>query len=339
MSTDEKGFSPLTEDLSDLTKEFHPGTDIRPRSPQWWWRRRLVLNDFNIVAGTQGVGKSQVTAAWTAEATKQEQTVLIISGEDDPETTIKPRLIAAEANPEYYWVAKQDIDFSLTKPDKLRAVIRQFGAHVVVIDPLLQYVPTSADSYKDQHVRSVLGPIRAIAQQEKATVLGVMHLKKGLEREAVNAIGGSIAWTAAPRSVVLVTRHEDRKAFPDRRILFHPKCNVGREQPPLEFEIVDVGWGDIGSFETSYVRWLGEQQHDIGEAMGNGAPPKKVDNAQEWVRNMLAGDPVPTTVLEQAAADHGISEATLRRARAALGVVAKQTVVDGTTQWVVTLPE
>jgi putative DNA primase/helicase len=333
-------YNVLEDDFSDLTAEFMPGTDIRPRSPEWHWRRRIVLNDFNVLAGVQGTGKSQVAVAWVAEATQQKQTVLIISGEDDPETTIKPRLIAAGADPECYWVAKQDIDFSLTRPDKLRTIIRQFGAQVVVIDPLIQYVPASADSYKDQHVRGVLGPIRAIAQQEKATVIGVMHLKKGLEREAVNAIGGSIAWTAAPRSVLLLTRHEDRQTYPDRRVLFHPKCNVGREQPPLEFDIVEVGYGEQGPFETSFVQWLGEAQHDLGEAMGNGAgAPKKVDKAQEWLRKMLAGAPVPATVLEQAATDHGISDRTLRRARKALGVLAKHVVDDDGPRWELTLPD
>jgi hypothetical protein len=316
-----------------------PARLIKPTSPKWYWRHRIVQDDLNILAGTQGLGKSQVATAIAAEATQRGESVIILSAEDSPETTIVPRLISAGAvlsSPEqgdlvHIW--RQGAEWSLEDFKKLQEYVFSVEASLVIIDPVAAYVTAKTDTYKDAHVRNLLAPLRAIAADQECTNLAVMHLKKGLESEAVNSVGGSVAWTAAPRSVLMVRRLEEDKTA---RVLYHAKCNVGPEQPALLFEIVPVDFGELGSWASSTVSWGAEDASlDLSASFAvevedrrRSKPSPALDEAIRWLKDRLGdGEWQSTGDLNAAAAEDGLKTGTRDAAKKKLGLEYK----DGNT--------
>jgi len=112
-----------TEEITNTIKEAKPfqasqseqGTvdlicmeDVEMKPVYWLWDERIALGKVTVIAGQPGLGKSQITAMLCANVTAQIPfpdgqkaplgDALILSAEDDPSDTIKPRLIAAGAN-------------------------------------------------------------------------------------------------------------------------------------------------------------------------------------------------------------------------------------------------
>lgn len=335
-----------TLELPDVGHDdFVPMSRIKPASPKWYWRHRLVKNDLNILAGTQGLGKSQVACAIAAEATKRGEVVLVISAEDSPETTIVPRLISAgaesraEDGSELLYIWRQSGSWTLDDAKKLQEWVHTTEASFVIVDPVAAYVTSKTDTYKDAHVRTLLAPLRAIAEDQECTILAIMHLKKGSEAEAVNNVGGSIAWTAAPRSVLMVRRLDDDKSA---RVLYHAKCNVGPEQSALMFSIETVEYGELGPWTSSVVQWGDERPDlDIGTTFAP-EPPRSSgprayakEEALKVVREVLSdGEWHPVAELFEAGKQLSIGDKTIIKARTELG--AEVRVVDGV--WHAQLP-
>jgi hypothetical protein len=258
-----------------------------------------------------------------AEATRRGENVLILSAEDDDEQTVVPRLIAAKANLKRAFVFRHDFELWLPNDfDTLRELVEESGATLVILDPIIAFVDGETNSWRDHDVRRVLKELRAVAYHTGATFLGVMHPKKGAEAEVVNIISGAVAWTAAPRSTIVLTkaRGPEGEALPDddsRRVLFHVKCNVGPMQPPLE--------GTDGTIETARVEW-GEEDRELrasehlGHARVRPDSPKR-SAAETWLYQYLRDGNKPVSEIQEAWTDgEGGSGTTLRRAKEALGV-------------------
>ena len=83
-------------------------SEITPRDVEWLWNGYVPLGSLTVVAGPGGCGKTFMLLDWTARVTSglpwpaggttpAVGKVLYISGEDDPEMTIVPRLTALGA--------------------------------------------------------------------------------------------------------------------------------------------------------------------------------------------------------------------------------------------------
>lgn len=113
--------------------------------------------------------------------------VIVMSAEDDPEDTIRPRLEAAKA-------------------DLKRCHI---------IDPITAYLGET-DSYRTAEVRAVLAPLADVAAKHRAAVVGVSHFRKSGQGEALLQVTDSLAFVAAPRAAYVVAgdpEDEGRRLF------------------------------------------------------------------------------------------------------------------------------
>jgi hypothetical protein len=302
---------------------FRSASAFAHQSPSWFWGQRVVRNDVNILAGPQGLGKSQfgvaLAAALSNQGTADEPRIsLIISGEDDPETTIKPRLMAYDAHLAAVQIMETDSPFKLDEKylPQLEQAVRDMGAEFVVIDPVAAFVGKGTDAYKDDNVRAVLGQMRSIAQRLDCTFLLVMHTKKGEEHVAANNIAGSIAWTAAPRSVLIMTRDPDGAAAIDR-LVFHVKCNVGPEQPPIACHIEGVDADVLGVATSMLVLDEERDGADVLAALGpaDKGKPTKLDEAVDFLKATLEHGALPVKDVQGRATLVGISlTGALRRA-------------------------
>ena len=83
--------------------------------------------------------------------------------------------------------------------DSFAQHVRQAGAGLVVLDPLMAFLPPSeVDSCKDQSIRVVLARLQGMAEQTRAAIALVVHLNKGRVKTAIR-FGGSQARSACRR--------------------------------------------------------------------------------------------------------------------------------------------
>ena len=210
-----------------------------------------------MVAGHPGLGKSQVCVSlaaivttgglWPVDRTRCERgTVLILSAEDDPEDTIRPRLEAAGADLARIHVLEaveeQQADggiarraFSLADDlSRLGVVLAQLGdVALVVIDPITAYLGET-DSHKAADVRAVLAPLGELAAKHGAAVIAVSHLRKSGAGEAMLQVTGSLAFVAAARAAYIIAKDQDD---PSRRLMLPVKNNLGDDQTGYAFRI------------------------------------------------------------------------------------------------------
>jgi hypothetical protein len=82
------------------------------------------------------------------------------------------------------------------------------------------------------------------------------------------------------------------------------------------------------------IEWLGVAAVDANELLEESKQTARAD-AKSFLENFLAGGPQPATAVAKAAGAQGISERTLDRAKAALGVESRK---NGQSGWEWLLP-
>lgn len=109
--------------------------------------------------------------------------VVIATAEDALAQTMVPRLMAAGADLER--ISFVDLDQGFSIPDDLerldRTVEERGDVRLIVLDPIIAFLPTRLDPHKDQHARAALAPLEGLAERHGAAVVCVMHLNKSAE--------------------------------------------------------------------------------------------------------------------------------------------------------------
>jgi hypothetical protein len=315
---------------------------VDPERTDWAWEERIPLGAVTILAGRQGLGKSTLLASLTADLTKgtlagdlhgKPTTVLLASYEDSYAGTIVPRLIAAHADLtgavglDLMDEGKPDL---LSLPADLELIAKtakEYQAKVLVIDPLMAALPGGIDSHRDQDVRRALAPLGQLAAEADLAIVAVLHLRKGAANEALDRVSGSVAFTAAARSVLAFGQSADEDDETGR-VLAHAKSNLGPLAPSLAYRVesATVRHGDL-DIPTSKLVCAGETDVVAGELL---SPPaaedrSEVDIAADWLADHLGdGEWHGTADTREAAKADDIASRTLQRARARLGVESKR---------------
>src|ERR1700722_863292 len=100
--------SPLPQDLP-VEIAVKNIADAEAKKIDWLWKGKIAYGKMTLLAGEPGVGKSQLLlyiasvvsngSSFHLDTTNcRQDRVLLISGEDDIEDTIKPRLMALGAD-------------------------------------------------------------------------------------------------------------------------------------------------------------------------------------------------------------------------------------------------
>jgi putative DNA primase/helicase len=108
--------------------------------------------------------------------------------------------------------------------------------------------------------------------------------------------------------------HKDPDA-PHERLLGVSKCNLCEPPRVLRYEIEAEG-------KTSRVLWLGETDADVEKlfAEESGNDDAAGDDAEEFLKALLAQGPVPATQVVTEAAELHIKDSRLRRAKRRLRI-------------------
>jgi hypothetical protein len=253
--------------------------------------------------------------------------VLIVSAEDNPATTIRPRLEAAGADMDRVFDVHMRVkgeETALIIPDHIAGLERFIVANdiaLVILDPLNTLLPGGINSWRDTDVRNVLSPVRSMARRTGCAVLGVMHLRKSnVGGEAIHQVGGSIAFPAEARSVLVLTRDPDD---PDgdrgpQRVLAHAKCNVAPLARSLRYDVEPVTLPS--GISTSRMVRIGESEHTARELLDLARRPsdrrRKSEEATDLLLDALGdGQWHPVEPIRGEAVEAGISVSTFERAK------------------------
>ncbi|MEO7178654.1 MAG: bifunctional DNA primase/polymerase [Allosphingosinicella sp.] len=313
----------------------------------WLWTERIPLGALSLIEGPPGVGKTTVALDLAARlstgrplpgegdtVSRVARRVLFYSAEDTMAETIRPRGLAAGADPSL--ILGQGAGGMLpTFPkdiERLESGIRQHNVALVVLDPLTAFLDAEVNPNNDQSVRTALTPLAAMAARTGAAILGVRHLGKSGSPAALYRGLGSVGIVGAARAVLLVAR-EPRGG--GRCVLAMTKTNVGRLAGSLIYRVMEDAGQAVGRIE-----WDGPSPLSADELLdgfdGETGTSALIE-AQNFLEDQLGLGPKPGGEVLRAARAAGFSEKTIRRAKGALGVMSKKMGQAGPWVWV--LPE
>ena len=274
--------------------------------------------------------------------------VMVYTAEDEWGDTIIPRLMATGTDlsrihrPDSVY-GKDDEVFD---PARHIDLVRQDLEHMrdeislFIIDPIVDVV--DGDMNAANVVRKALYPWKHLSSDLDLAVLGISHLRKGSRGDTGNMterVIGSGAFTQVSRNVLIASKSKQH----DCRVLAKAKVNIGKEQGGFKYSIDSVLAHSSHSpkpYETGRVLWgeyVQEEADDIFADDGPSEKPKsKLEQAKQFVLETLHGGPVAATTLKESAEESEISDATLRRAMDAVGVVHSPDGFGGA--WMASLP-
>lgn len=312
--------------------------DVLPEKVAWLWPGRFAIGKLSLLAGDPGLGKSFVTldmaarvstgSAWPDAPNSPNPVggVILLSAEDDPADTIRPRLDGTGADVSRIKVlsgvsrpgnSRQDVETSFSLDKDLgaldMAVQQTDGCRLVIIDPVTAYLG-GVDSHKNADVRALLAPLGQLAARHRVAVIAVSHLNKNAAGPAVYRSMGSLAFTAAARAVWLVVKDRDA---PSRRLLLPAKNNLAPDVSGLAYSIQPDGLG--GSPVVVWEREPVTVQADeaLGDVRGRGT--ERLADATEWLRDLLDGGKVPARDALREGKENGFSEGLIRKSLKRIG--------------------
>ncbi len=328
---------------------------------EWLWEPYLPLGKLTILEGDPAIGKSFfamtlaaiISRGWPfpdksgipcKEQRRPPAKVVYLSAEDNLADTMRARLDAAEADCSLIYALTgvesqrtvgseiREVAITLADLDMLEVMLKEVQPSLLVIDPIQAYLGAKVDMHRANEVRPLLAGLARLAEIYRCATLIIRHLTKGQTDRNLYRGMGSIDFTAAARSVLLAGRDPEN---PASRGIVHLKCSNAPEGPSLGYELRDGKFFWTGMSDLTADAMLAPDNKE-----GNDEQATLLQEAENILRKILAKGPMLTHEVEEEAAKAGISQATLRRARASLKVESERRGGIGKEgQWWLSLPE
>ena len=300
---------------------------------EWLWYPYIPFGKLTIIHGDGGEGKTTLILQLAAllsrgeklpcDSTEREPIKVIYqTAEDGLGDTIKPRLLADNADCSQIKVIDES-EATLTMLDeRIEKAIVETGARVLILDPVQAYIGAKVDMNRANEVRAILSQLGQIAGQYRCAIILVGHLNK-VQGNKSNYRGlGSIDFQATARSVLIVGRLKDN---PQIRVMVQDKSSLAPEGEPIAFEL-----GKENGF-----RWLGHYDISVDDLLCGIPKEKKSEQAENLILEYLSKGKYPQKELVKKAQAIGISKRVLDEAKKELNV---RSLKEG-SQWYWELPE
>jgi hypothetical protein len=306
--------------------------------------------EITALAGRPKIGKGLLYSYLIARVTNGalegdldgSREAIIVTTEDDPGDTLKPRLTAAGADlsrVSIFQMGSADEPIPFRVPQDASELGRRVGerkAALVVIDPLMEFIDGKVDSHKSHPVRQAIAALNVIAREHGWAVLTIFHLNKGTSTDPLLRHEGSAAFTQVVRGGLMLGHDPDDPDGEDgnQRVLAVSSTNLAAIAPSIVYRISTAHvMGDTGeAITTAEISPIGESSvgaHDLLRGRGNPEELTAASEAEHFLREELAVGPRSASELEREAQKIGISKMALFRARKALGIKPERRSVQG----------
>jgi putative DNA primase/helicase len=316
---------------------------------EWLWLHWLALGKLHLIAGAPEAGKTTIALALAATISsgnywpdgKRARTgnVLIWTSEDSLADTIKPRLVRMGADLSHIkFIIAQREPNGKTRPfspaTDMPSLIEAAktingGVQLLIIDPIVAAVNSKTNSHNNAETRNSLQPVVDFAETTNCAVLGISHFTKGTAgKDPIERVTGSLAFGALPRVVFAAAITDETSESDMPRIFVRAKSNIGPRGGGFGYDIDAAPLMERPDIIAARIIWLNPLEgtaRDLLDAAGPQPENTKKENAEVFLMAILPkGEKKLQTEIEAEATASGISNATLRRAKAAVKVKSTQ---------------
>lgn len=197
--------------------------------------------------------------------------------------------------------------------------VKQTNAKLLVLDPLSAYIGDDTNMNLANECRNKFNYLIKVAKETNCAVVIIGHLNKAQGMKAINRTNGSMDIVGAVRSALIIAK-TDEKNKPNERVLVMQKSNLA-----------PTGKAIIFSVDNGVVNWIEEVEKTADEILnasdGAGRPDNQTQNAIELLKEHLNKVPISQKEMMLILNENGISERTVKKAKAILGV---QSIKKGT---------
>lgn len=309
------------EDLDIPTLE-----DFEEREKKWLISGYIPEGCVTLLCSDGGIGKTSIWCDTLAALTSGRSTifdkasglpfqtgiqknVMYFSKEDPTEEVLKAKLREAGAvqkNIRCIGIDDPRINKIWYGSLYLEKLIDKFKPDIVVFDTLQAFLPDGVDMAKRKDMRDALNPLNQLGAKYGTAFLLIMHTNKSSNSGRQRMADSSDIWDLG-RSALMAGRTREE----DVCYISHEKCNYGRLQKTILFSVTDSGIEYKGTSKKKDRDYMAE-----GIVSGMGMGPKQEEAKSFIIENLEDG--MEISKLEALAKDAGISQSTLRDARAAL---------------------
>lgn len=301
--------------------------DVAAQDTSWLLPGRMHRGALSIVEGDPSAGKSCFLSelastltsgrAWLGRPKSQPVGVLWLTSEEDAASTIRPRLVRAGANLDMVKVIETNQGNSPERvllPSSirwLRDATRAYSLGLIILDPLVSYVPPEVVLTDDASVRACLDPASSMCRDEAVSICMVRQLRKDRSGPRMTHGLGGMALSASARSILQIDRPDGSGP---RRVLRAVKCSPGPEARPLTYSLL-TGDGPPLMVGT---RELGEEEDDAAGDLADVGERHTRDIARDLLQTLLRDGWMRTSAIFRLAEECGVGQRTLWKVKAEL---------------------
>lgn len=309
---------------------------VEAEDVDWYWEPKIAAKKVTLLAGDPGLGKSFLGLSmaavisnggqWIDGGTAPAGDTLLLSLEDDPADTIRPRLDALGADCSKVHLitgvrkrvkgklVEQMFDLNSDIPALDQALQQRPNVRLVIIDPISAYLGKGglggSNSHNNAEMRALLAPLSVLATKYRVAILAITHLNKS-PAQVLYRVMGSLAFVALARATWFVVKDPND---PRRRLLMPSKNNIAADNGPgLAYRIQEDEQGRATiAWEPEPVRQsLEEVIVEVKQDSAKGAAAKSFINA--WLAD---GQLHLSAEIKEAALKEGVAKKTYERAQA-----------------------
>lgn len=183
-------------------------------------------------------------------------------------------------------------------------------------------------------MRAVLAPLARLADRTGVAIVVIRHFSKGQTANVLYRGGGSIGIIGAARVGLVIAPDPDEPDSP-RRVLAVAKSNLAIKPPAMAYRLTQAANG------VAYASWEGATHHTAAMLTGPQSDDEERNaqtDAASVLREILAGGALPADDVKAEGKRAGISERTLWRAKAKVGIRARKEGFGDGARWLWELP-
>lgn len=330
-------------------------SNVKMQKIEWLWEGFIAKGKAHMLTGEPGLGKSQITIDIASRLSMGERFpsyilgaishepigVLILSAEDSPEDTMKPRLIAAGADlDKVAFLSSAMIEKDKNGKLKIRSLALKedaeqilkaiatlpFKVGLIIIDPVSAYLSSSQDSNSNSDARGTLAQLQHTVMDKGIALLMINHTNKNTQAKSAHMRSmGSVGWNAAARATFYVFKDQDN----GKRVFSVGKMNLAKEAGrgffyEIKEKDVEIDGDKVG---VPYIEW-NMKEFPTREAddyvQANTKTEKKSSECEEELELYMVGkSEVPTSEGMAFMKERGFSRAEVYRAARKQGIIGE----------------